>query len=156
MEKEKNGKIKRIIKKVMWFFANPRLWLCLGIAWMITNGWSYVMLALGIALDVGWMQAVAGAYLTFLWIPMTPEKIITAIIAIFLLKCFFPRDEKTLKVLTDMRENAKASAKERRRKRKSKGKSNQTSDAVGTACAAPANDVTHSNQTSTEDDRECT
>ena len=57
------------------------------------------MLGLGILFDVAWMQAVASAYLAFLWIPFTPEKIVTVLIAIFFLKSFFPKDEKTLGIL---------------------------------------------------------
>lgn len=62
----------------------------LGIAWIITNGWSYVMLALG------------SGYITFLWLPISPEKIATAAIAIVLLRVLFPNDEKTLAVLKDI------------------------------------------------------
>lgn len=96
-------------KRIIWFFANPKLLLCLGIAWMITNGWSYVFLALGTALGIGWMQAVGGAYLGLLWLPFTPEKILTAAIAILLLKLFFPNDTKTLLVLENMFKKAKES-----------------------------------------------
>lgn len=62
----KKDAIKSKIKKIFWFFANPRLLLCLGLAWIITNGWSYIMLGLGILFDVTWMQAVASAYLAVL------------------------------------------------------------------------------------------
>ena len=57
------------------------------------------------------MRAVASAYLAFLWIPLTPEKILTVMIAIFLLRCFFPKDEKTLGILRDMFGKIKAKAK---------------------------------------------
>ena len=94
--------MKRRLKKILAFFANPRLLLCLGLAWIITNGWSYILLGLGVLLDVAWMKAVASAYLAFLWIPLTPEKILTVMIAIFLLRCFFPKDEKTLAEAREM------------------------------------------------------
>ena len=103
----KKEKLKNKLKKIFWFFANPRLLLCLGLAWLITNGWSYIMLGLGILFDIAWMQAVASAYLAFLWIPVTPEKILTVLIAIFFLKRFFPKDEKTLGILRDMFEKIK-------------------------------------------------
>ena len=108
--------MKEKLKKILWFFANPRLLLCLGIAWMITNGWSYIFVAVGTALGIGWMAAVGGAYLTFLWVPFTPEKILTVIIAIFLLRKLFPRDEKTLKILIDLFEKVKAAEREAREK----------------------------------------
>lgn len=112
--------MKEKIKKILWFFANPKLLLCLGIAWMITNGWSYIFVAVGTALGIGWMAAVGGAYLTFLWIPMTPEKILTVIIAIFLLKKLFPNDQKTLKILLDLFEKVKVAEASARAKWKEK------------------------------------
>ena len=92
--------------------------LCFGLAWLITNGWSYIMLGLGILLDIAWMQTVASAYLAFLWIPFTPEKILTVLIAIFFLKHFFPKDEKTLGILRDMFDNVKTKHKERKKRKK--------------------------------------
>ena len=108
----KKEKLKNKLKKRFWFFANPRLLLCLGLAWLITNGWSYIMLGLGILFDIAWMQVVASAYLALLWIPITPEKILTVLIAIFFLKRFFPKDEKTLGILKDMFERIKIKHKE--------------------------------------------
>ena len=96
--------MKEKIKKFISFILNPRLILCFGIGWMITNGWSSIALGLGSFYDIEWLVAVATAYLAFLWVPMTPEKIVTFIIAIWLLRLLFPKDEKTLKILKDMRE----------------------------------------------------
>ncbi len=91
--------MKKYFKKLVIFLANPRLLLCWCIAWMITNGWSYVMLGLGSWLRITWMQVVATSYLAILWFPFSPEKILTTAIAIFLLKLLFPNDQKTLAVL---------------------------------------------------------
>ena len=82
-------KIKYYLKKTIQCVLNPRFILCFGIGWMITNGWSYIMLAMGTYFDINWMQVVAGLYLGFLWAPFTPEKIVTVAIAIALLKFFF-------------------------------------------------------------------
>ena len=112
--------MKRRLKKILAFFANPRLLLCLGLAWIITNGWSYILLGLGVLLDVAWMRAVASAYLAFLWIPLTPEKILAVMIAIFLLRCFFPKDEKTLGILRDMFGKIKAKAKKTKKETEQK------------------------------------
>ena len=100
-------KIKAWCQKLIGVFLNPRLLLCLLIGWMITNGWSYIIFALGIFFKIGWMQALGGGYLALLWIPFTPEKIITVAIAIFLLRVFFPNDEKTLGVLRKMLRHTK-------------------------------------------------
>lgn len=85
------------------FILNPRLLFCVGIAWMITNGWSYVMFAVGSLLNIDWMIAVGGAYLAFLWLPVSPEKIVTVAIAMGLMRYLYPNDEKTLGVLISVR-----------------------------------------------------
>lgn len=108
--------IKAKIKKFVQFLLNPRLVLCFGLAWMITNGWSYILLGIGTYFGIGWMIAVSGAYLTFLWIPVTPEKIVTVAIAILLLRFLFPNDKKTLAVLKDMRERIKANVKRKKKR----------------------------------------
>lgn len=91
--------MKEKLKKILQFITNPRLLLCFGLAWIITNGWSYILLALGTWLGSGWMIGVSGAYLTFLWLPVSPEKIVTVAIAMVLLRVLFPNDQKTLGVL---------------------------------------------------------
>ena len=93
------GRLCRGLTAFVRFLLNPRLFLCFGIAWMITNGWGYVAVMLGIFLDLRWLQVLGGAYLGLLWLPFTPEKIVTLLITIFLLKRMFPKDEKTLGVL---------------------------------------------------------
>ena len=94
-------KTKKFFKKAVRFLLNPHLLICFGIAWMITNGWCYVFMAVGGWLEIGWMAAVGAGYAAFLWIPFTPEKLVTVVISIFLLRIIFPNDEKTLKVLKD-------------------------------------------------------
>lgn len=92
-------RIQKAAKKLVRFLLNPRLLLCLFIAWMITNGWSYVLFAIGMLLKINWMRVVGGAYMSLLWLPFTPEKLLTVLIAIGLLRLFFPRDQQTLGVL---------------------------------------------------------
>ena len=114
-------KAKEWAKKILMLFLNPRFLLCFGIGWMITNGWAYVVFGLGTWLKIPWMIAVGGGYLALLWIPFTPEKIITATIAIVLMKHIFPNDEKTLGVLRDIHKKAMA---KREQKREEKEKDN--------------------------------
>lgn len=115
-------KIKHRLKKTAQFFLNPRLLLCLGIGWMITNGWSYILFGLGSYLGIGWMVAVAGGYLAFLWFPFSPEKLATVAIAVWLLRRLFPRDEKTLAVLRQMYHNVKSAVKKRKNEKNSEEK----------------------------------
>ena len=95
--------VKSKLRGAAEFILNPRFLLCFGLGWMVTNGWAYVLLGIGTALRVNWMVAVASAYMAFLWFPFTPEKLLTVIIAIALLRRLFPRDRRTLLRLKVMR-----------------------------------------------------
>lgn len=118
--KDLKNKIKKWLKIIVEFCLNPRLLLCFGIGWMITNGWAYIATSLGLWLNIDWLWGIGAAYLTALWIPFTPEKIITVIIAIFLLKKLFPNDQKTLKRLYKMKRKIKFATKKYKQKRKDK------------------------------------
>lgn len=111
MNKEK---LKAWAIKLLQFVVNPRFLLCVGIAWIITNGWSYIMMALGTYFQIEWMMLVAGGYLTFLWLPISPEKVATFAIAIALLRWWFPQDKKTLAVLQNLYRKAKGAIKKRK------------------------------------------
>lgn len=112
--------MKNKLKKIVQFLLNPRLLLCLGIGWMLTNGWSYILLGIGTWLGIEWMMAVSGAYMAFLWFPFTPEKLVTVAIAIALLKQLFPNDQNTLQVLRDMHQKAKDAFKNRKKHQETK------------------------------------
>lgn len=107
--------MKKKLKNLLLFITNPHLLLCIAIAWFITNGWSYALFGIGTYYGISWMTAVAGAYLAFLWLPISPEKIATAAIAIALLRVLFPNDQKTLAVLKKLRQKAKAAVKGRKK-----------------------------------------
>ena len=111
-------RFKNWLRKMIALVLNPRFLLCFCIAWLITNGWAYIMLGFGIWREIEWMSAVAGAYLAFLWIPITPEKIVTTAIAIVLLRRFFPNDEKTMGVLREWHTNAKNKWQSMKKKKK--------------------------------------
>lgn len=110
--------MKEKLKKVLQFIANPRLLLCFGLAWVLTNGWSYILFAIGTYFGIGWMIAVSGAYLTFLWLPISPEKLVTVALAMVLLRFLFPKDEKTLGVLKEMYAKIKSAVKNHKEKKK--------------------------------------
>lgn len=119
-------KIINFLKKAVMFLLNPRLLLCFGLGWLITNGWSYILFVLGSWLKIGWMIAVSGAYLTFLWLPISPEKIITVAIAMWLMKVLFPNDTKTLGVLRDTYAKLKAAIAVKRAKHQEKKNTEDT------------------------------
>ena len=76
------------------------------------------MLGLGIHFDITWMAALGGAYLGVLWIPFTPEKILTVIIAFGILRLIFPKDEKTLAIIEGEFRRLKEKQNERRIRKK--------------------------------------
>ncbi len=104
-------KFRQNLKKTVQFIANPRLLLCWLIAWIITNGWSYILFGVGTYYEIEWMLAMSGAYLAFLWLPISPEKLVTCAIAIALLRWLFPGDQKTLAVLRGWYERAQNAVK---------------------------------------------
>lgn len=110
-------KLRYNLKKTLQFIGNPRLLLCLALGWLITNGWSYIMFGIGTYLEINWMVAVSGAYLAFLWLPISPEKLVTFAIAIALLRWLFPGDQKTLAVLHRWYEKTKAAVNRHRERR---------------------------------------
>ena len=110
-------KLKQNLKKALQFIANPRLIICFMIGWLITNGWSYILFGIGTYLEIPWMIAVSGAYLAFLWLPISPEKLVTFAIAIALLRWLFPNDQKTLAVLKGWYAKAKSALRTRRERK---------------------------------------
>ena len=84
--------LKSKCKSVLQFIFNPRFLFSFGMAWLITNGWSYILLVIGSYFEIGWMVGIAGAYLAFLWLPISPEKILTVAIAMLLLKLLLRTD----------------------------------------------------------------
>ncbi|MBQ8425572.1 MAG: hypothetical protein IJX17_06085 [Clostridia bacterium] len=115
MEKEKKkSKMKLFFMNLAKFIFNPRFIFCFGLAWLLTNGWSYIMLGIGTYYKIGWMIKVSSAYLAFLWLPISPEKIVTFAISILFLKLFFPKDKKTLGLLIDLYNKAKNSFKRKK------------------------------------------
>lgn len=121
-------KLKENLKKTLQFIANPRLILCFMIGWLITNGWSYIMFGVGTYLGIEWMIAVSGAYLAFLWLPISPEKIVTCAIALALLRWLFPNDQKTLAVLRGWYEKAKSAVKTRKARKNAEKEEASSSD----------------------------
>ena len=113
-------KIKGFLKTAVQFILNPRLLLCFGLGWMITNGWSYVLLGLGTWLKNEWMIGVASAYLAFLWLPVSPEKLVTVTIAITLLRWLFPNDQKTLGILKRTYADLKRTFRRKKQQRREK------------------------------------
>lgn len=95
------------------FMFNWRFALSFGIAWMITNGWAYIALGLGLWFDIKWLSAIAGTYTAFLYLPFTLEKLITIPLAILICKLFFPKHKKVQDELNGLLEEEKKKLKRR-------------------------------------------
>lgn len=108
------------MRRFVSFVLNPHLLICFGIAWMITNGWCYLFIAFGSIFKINWMSIAGSAYAAFLWLPFTPEKVITVIISIFLLRLIFPDDKRTLAILEKEFEKVKATLKVKKKEHKEK------------------------------------
>lgn len=121
MKTDLRRRLLRAMKTTVMLLMNPHYLLCYGIAWLITNGWAYVFTAAGSMFDIGWMLGVGSGYLALIWLPLTPEKLITLAIAILLLRRLFPNDQKTLAVLRRLQQSATEKWRNRRRGRRDKG-----------------------------------
>lgn len=91
-----------ILKSILKPYLNIRFIISFFVAWMITNGWSYIALFLGTYFKIGWLTTIAGGYQAFLWMPWAPEKLITIPIAIWIHKFLFPKDFKSINQFNNM------------------------------------------------------
>lgn len=107
-------KVKMFIK----FMFNWRFALSFGIAWMITNGWCYIALALGLWFNIKWLSAIAGSYAAILYMPFTLEKLITIPLAILICKLIFPKHKQVQEQLNGLLEEEKSKLKRRKKNAK--------------------------------------
>lgn len=68
-------------------YLKPSIIVSFGIAWFITNGWAYTFLIIGTPV----MRKIALSYIAFLWLPISPEKIVTIPLGLFIQKILFNR-----------------------------------------------------------------
>ncbi len=76
--------------------TNPHLLISVGIAWFITNGWAYCAFGLGMWREIAWLRNAGTVWLGMLWLPGTPEKLVTFALAMGILRLLFPDDTRTL------------------------------------------------------------
>ena len=88
-------------------FTNLKFAISFGLAWVITNGIWYVFAFVPMRLP-DWLVWFSRSYIAFLYIPTTPEKLITIPMAIFFQTQLFKGDEKTKAQLNDMYAQAKS------------------------------------------------
>jgi len=92
--------------KRLWIFLKPfanwKFLVAFGLAWFITNGWAW----LGLAIGKGWFKVISAGYMAFLWMPFTPEKIVTIPLAIGFQRLLFRKDKKLNQQLLEMKNEA--------------------------------------------------
>ena len=90
------------LKSLLKPFLHLKFFISYLLAYFITNAWSYVGLGIGIAFKITWLTSLCSAYVAFLYLPFTMEKIVTIPLAIFFQTKLFPKDEKLHQELTEM------------------------------------------------------
>ena len=93
---DKKGWLRRL-ELIGKLILNWRFLTCFLIAWMVTNGWSYLMFGIGMYFDIKPLILISSAYLAFLWLPFSPEKIVTLAIGLFLVRLLFPKHRDAIK-----------------------------------------------------------
>lgn len=94
------------IKNYLRPFLRWKFLLCFFLAWLITNGWSYAFIIIGELCSIDWMFNVGVGWQAFLWMPFTPEKLVTMPMAMWFNYKMF-KDDKTTKMLENMLNQAK-------------------------------------------------
>ena len=79
--------LKRLFITYIKPFLTWRILVCYLPFWFLATGWAWLFSFIG----KGWFRAVAISWLTFLWMPWCPEKLITIPLAIWLHKKLFPK-----------------------------------------------------------------
>lgn len=88
------SKIKNVINKVYKFLTDWRMAVSFLIAWMITNGWAYLFILFGSLFKIKWMFGIGTGYVALLWLPCTPEKLITIPLSVFIKKILFKKEKE--------------------------------------------------------------
>ena len=65
------------IKTYISPFLNWRILIIYLPIWFIMSWWTYLFIFLGTKYKIGWMLASGTFWATILWLPITPEKLIT-------------------------------------------------------------------------------
>ncbi len=95
--------MKRLLTKIKTYIAPFLNWRILIIylpIWFIMSGWTYLFIYLGTRHHVGWMLAAGTFWATVLWLPFTPEKLITVPLTLYLyVKLFGHKESEKLELM---------------------------------------------------------
>ena len=79
--------MKRLLTKIKTYispFLNWRILVIYVPIWFIMSGWTYLFIFLGTKYHISWMLAAGTFWATLLWLPITPEKLITLSLTLYL------------------------------------------------------------------------
>ena len=65
------------IKTYISPFLNWRILIIYIPIWFLMSGWTYLFICLGTRFHISWMLAAGTFWATLLWLPITPEKLLT-------------------------------------------------------------------------------
>ena len=104
---------EHLLKKIKTYispFLNWRILIIYVPIWFIMSGWTYLFIFLGTRHHVGWMLAAGTFWATVLWLPFTPEKLITIPITLVIyVKLFGHKEsEKLERMLVEAKQDWEA------------------------------------------------
>ena len=79
--------MKRLLTKIKTYispFLNWRILIIYLPIWFIMSGWTYLFIYLGTKHHISWMLASGTFWATVLWLPITPEKLITIPLTLYI------------------------------------------------------------------------
>ena len=104
--------MKRLLTKIKTYispFLNWRILIIYVPIWFLMSGWTYLFIFLGTKYSVGWMLAAGTFWATVLWLPFTPEKLITVPLTILVyVKLFGSGNEKLERMLVEAKQDWEA------------------------------------------------
>lgn len=101
--------------ELLRLFKRPTLFISFAIAWFFTNGHAYALFGIGIAFHIEWMKWYGGTYLAILWMPFTPEKLITIPLAFYIEKILFQISRNNKWLIGELEKEHRTFQKEKRR-----------------------------------------
>ena len=97
--------MKRLLTKIKTYispFLNWRILVIYVPIWFLMSGWTYLFIFLGTKHNIGWMLAAGTFWATVLWLPITPEKLITIPLTMLVyVKLFGHREEDKLQCMVN-------------------------------------------------------
>lgn len=113
--------MKKLFKKI-WLYIRPFLDIKILIiylpVWFLFSGWTYLFMILGAKYNIDWMFISGSTWNAILWMPFTPEKLVTIPITIKLYVKFFNKNNPHLdKMLLEAKQDFQKIKNKFRRKR---------------------------------------